>query len=112
VRVKKICSAAAGKKSRIGRKPMKLWPAFARSERSPLFGKRTVRMSTTVSEETAETLRKLAREASMSDGEFIADLLAIRAHGRGQVEKIIKSRLDVVSGIAQESRNNSDRESA
>lgn len=76
-------------------------PKLSRSGNSPLFGKRTVPLHTKVSEETADTIRKQARDLGMTDSEFIADVLTVRAHGEGAVKSLMLRRLAVVSGKAR-----------
>ena len=90
---------------------MKRWltAAFARSERSPLFGKRTVPLHTKVSEETADLLRVKARALRMTNSEFIAAALDVLARGRSAVEKLQKSHLDVVSAIAPPNQDGDGR---
>lgn len=75
---------------------------FSRSGRSSLLGKRTVAKHTKVDEETSDILQRLAQEARMSESEFIAELLTIRAHGEDFMQKIALQRLAVVSGKGRE----------
>jgi hypothetical protein len=75
---------------------------LSRSGRSPLFGKRSVSKNTKVSPETATELARLAGEAHMSESEFIATLIETRAYGIKEVEKILRQRLGVVTGMAHE----------
>ena len=83
-------------------KPTPEVPAFSRGGRSCILGKRTVPLHTKVSEETAEELRKLAHEAGMSISEFTAEVLMVRAHGPAEMERLLRDRLAVVSGLARE----------
>mgnify|MGYP001581131590 CR=1 FL=1 len=75
-------------------------PAFSRTGRSSVFGKRTVSLSTKVTEDTAAEIRKIAREAGMTDSEFIAEVLDVRAFGQEELRRLLLERLSVVSGKA------------
>ena len=66
--------------------------------RRSLIGPRTVGKHTKISEETADELRKLARQSEKSEAEFIAILIEIRCHGELVVRRIQEAQLEIVSG--------------
>lgn len=79
-------------------------PAFSRSGDSCPLGKRTVMLRPVVPEETAETLRKMAREAGFdTESEYLAYVLMIHAHGFDRIAKLSVDRLRVIAGKQQES---------
>jgi hypothetical protein len=69
--------------------------------RHTLVGQRVVPKHTKISEETADALRKLARQAEKSESDFIATLIEIRCHGKAVVQRIQAAQLEVVSGEYQ-----------
>lgn len=73
-------------------------PAFSRSDRSCILGKRTADVRTKVPEETAEGIRRLAIEAQMTESEFVAEVLMLRVHGEETMRSLALERLAVVAG--------------
>jgi len=69
--------------------------------RRSLLGLRTIAKHTKIAEETAEVLRRLAREAEKSESDFIATLIEIRCHGMAVVQRIEQARVEIVSGQYQ-----------
>lgn len=75
-------------------------PLFSRSGRTCVIGKKTVPKHTKIPEETNEIITRLAREADMSDSEFICEVLMMRAHGEETIRSLHDKRMSVVSGKA------------
>ena len=77
--------------------------AFSRSGASCPLGKRTVMVRANVPDETAELLRKMAREAGFdTESEYLAYVLMIHAHGFDRVAKLSINRLRVIARKRQE----------
>lgn len=53
-------------------------------------------------DETHEAATRLAREAGMSLGEWLRELVMIRVHGIDMVARLHTDRLRVVAGIGEE----------
>lgn len=78
-------------------------PAFSRSERASLFGKRTRDKRTKVSDFTDEKLQELWRALGYTtEAAFLAELIEIRVHGVAHVEKLHGDRVRAVAGLGTE----------
>ena len=65
--------------------------------RHSLIGQRTEPKHTKIAPETADVLRKLARESEKSESDFIATLIEIRCHGLTVVKRIQEAQLEIVA---------------
>ena len=83
------------------RSPPASWPEFPKKTigaRHSLIGHRTEPKHTKIAPETADVLRKLARESEKSEADFIATLIEIRCHSLSVVQRIQEAQLEIVSG--------------
>ena len=77
---------------------------FSRSGATSPLGKLTEQVpAIKIDGETKELLEQQARAAGLPLQEFVRELLRIRAHGLGTIQKIYAERLSVVSGKVGES---------
>jgi hypothetical protein len=75
---------------------------FARSGRSSPIGKLSAKVEVRVNEDTKDELDRQARECGLGLGEFVRELLMIRAHGIDSVRRLYEHRLQLVSGMSGE----------
>jgi hypothetical protein len=76
---------------------------MSRSGQTSPLGKLTAELKTRVAEDTRDELERQAREAGMVLGEYIREVLMIRAHGIEMVRSLYDARLSLVAGIGPES---------
>ena len=77
-------------------------PAFSRSGRSSLLGKRVVPKHTVLTHETAEGLARECAAVGVTESEFIASLIEFRVHGESEIKRLTLERLARISGKARE----------
>lgn len=73
------------------------------------LGKLSAEFTVRVSEDTRDELERQARACGMGLGEFIREVLMIRAHGIEMVRSLYQRRLEMVSGNGVESVRHGDR---
>lgn len=78
---------------------------MARGISSSRMGKLTEEVRTKIDIDTRDELRRLAGDAGMSESEFLRELVMIRVRGFDHVQRVLRERMYVVAGIAEEERD-------
>lgn len=71
---------------------------LSRNGRTCPFGKYTASVETKIDESTREVLSRLAREAGMTDSEFLRELILVRVYGVERMRELYTDRLRRVAG--------------